>query len=297
MKFFYDTKGRLSRQIVDGSTIDFAYTKYGQLAGKYLGGRNEPDAAIEYEYSRSGKIVARTANGIRQIYEYDGRGQLLAVKENGADVERYGYDKSGNMLRKSVRGKTTTFTFDGANQLVSSTTDGVTTKYAYDAVGRLIKEGGKVYRYGYLDKVLSVTEGERKYAYGYHVDGQLAKADYGRGEAADTGRAGCPQPAGTEDFLWDGLALIQRGDERFVNEPHIGGGNPILSSKCVAYFNDMLGTTSGAWKGKDRSKRKPNRKYSAAAVLTAFGENGSRHIFFTGKPQVEGLGHAFLLRN
>lgn len=30
---------------------------------------------------------------------------------------------------------TTTFTFDGANQLVSSTTDGVTTKYAYDADG------------------------------------------------------------------------------------------------------------------------------------------------------------------
>ena len=198
MKFFYDTKGRLSRQIVDGSTIDFAYPKYGQLAGKYLGGRNEPDAAIEYEYSRSGKIVARTANGIRQIYEYDGRGQLLAVKENGADVERYGYDKSGNMLRKSVRGKTTTFTFDGANQLVSSTTDGVTTKYAYDAAGRLIKEGDKVYRYGYLDKVLSVTEGERKYTYAYHIDGQLARADYG-----NDGRARTPAAPSvvSEDFL------------------------------------------------------------------------------------------------
>ena len=58
----------------------------------------------------------------------------------------------------------------------------------------------------------------------------------------------------------------------------------------------MLGTTSGAWKGKDRSKRKSNRKYSAAA-LTAFGENGSRHTFFTGKPQVDSLGHAFLFCN
>ena len=33
---------------------------------------------------------------------------------------------------------TTTFTFDDANQLVSSTTDGVTTRYAYDATGRLV---------------------------------------------------------------------------------------------------------------------------------------------------------------
>ena len=180
------------------------------------------------------------------------------------------------------RGKTTTFTFDDANQLVSSTTDGVTTRYAYDAAGRLVREGDKTYRYGYLDKVLSVTEGEQTYTYDYHVDGQLARANYGNG-----GRAGRPLPAVTEDFLWDGLALIKRGDERFVNEPHVGGGNPIASSKGVSYFNDMLGTTVGAKKG---------AKYSAAA-LTAFGEGGSRHAFFTGKPQVAGLGHAFLMRN
>ena len=285
VKYRYDAKGRIVRQTVDGSPIDFAYTKYGQLAGKYLGGKEKPDAAVEYEYSKSGQIVARTANCVRQTYEHDGRGQLLAVKENGVHVERYAYDKAGNMLKKTIRGKTTTFAFDGANQLVSSTTDGVTTKYVYDAAGRLVKEGNKTYRYGYLDKVLSVTEGERKYAYDYHVDGQLARADYGNGKA--------------EDFGWDGLALIKRGDERFVNEPHIGGGNPVASSKGTTYFNDMLGTTVGAKNG---------RKYSPGA-LTAFGEtieNDSLHSptpthnsnsFFTGKPDVAGLGHAFLFRN
>ena len=203
--------------------------------------------------------------------------------------------KAGNMLKKTINGKTTTFTFDGANQLVSSTTDGVTTKYAYDAAGRLVKEGDKTYRYGYLDKVLSVTEGERTYTYDYHVDGQLARADYGKA-GGNGGRAGCPQPAGSEDFLWDGLALIKRGDERFVNEPHVGGGNPVTSSKGTTYFNDMLGTTVGAKNG---------RKYTAAA-LTAFGEDlsapGTKHqapstSFYTGKPHIAGLGHAFLFRN
>ena len=67
-------------------------------------------------------------------------------------------------------------------------------------------------------------------------------------------------------------------------------------------FNDALGTTVGA---------KKDGKYSAAA-LTAFGEDltvnssgeSSRSPFpvphspfFTGKPFVEGLGHAFLMRN
>jgi len=175
-----------------------------------------------------------------------------------------------------------------------SVVNDVTTRYAYDTARRLVKEGNKTYRYGYLDKVLSVTEGAKTYTYDYHVDGQLARADYGNG-----GRAGCPQPAGSEDFLWDGLALIRRGDERFVNEPHIGGGNPVASSKGTKYFNDILGTTVGAKSGK-------YGKYTPAA-LTAFGENLSSSAvqpstsnlqpFYTGKPEVAGLGHAFLFRN
>jgi len=124
----------------------------------------------------------------------------------------------------------------------------------------------------------------------------------------------------TEEFLWDGLARIRRNDEHFINEPHVGNapkklrfegkpraqrsarrarkgprGNPVVSSKGVSYFNDMLGTTVGF---------KSNGKYSAS-VLSAFGENPSNHSptptqnsnFFTGKPYVEGLGHAFLMRN
>ena len=40
--------------------------------------------------------------------------------------------------RMTVNGKATMFAFDGANQLVSSTVDGVTTRYIYDAAGWLI---------------------------------------------------------------------------------------------------------------------------------------------------------------
>ena len=59
---------------------------------------------------------------------------------------------------------TTTHTYIQANQLVSSTTDGKVTHYAYDAAGRLIKEGDKSYAYGWLDKVLSVTENGQQIA-------------------------------------------------------------------------------------------------------------------------------------
>ena len=303
--YAYDSKGRLARQVVDGSPIEYEYTKYGQLAGKYLGGRQNADASVVYEYSKSGQIVARTANGVRQTYEYDKKGQLLAVKDaDGNAVERYAYDKAGNMLKKTLRigrgdspsrpqYQTTTFTFDDANQLVSSTTDGVTTRYAYDAAGRMVREGSKTYRYGYLDKVMSVTDGDTTRTFTYHADGQLASATVGT-SSSRPGRDALVA-SDTETFQWDGLALIQRGDEQFVNEPHVGGGNPIASSKGTSYFNDALGTTVGS---------KSNGKYSAAA-LTAFGENVSvdsptqtqNSNFFTGKPYVEGLGHAFWMRN
>ena len=305
VKWRYDARGRVARQVVDGSPIDFAYTRDGRLAGKWLGGRESPDASVEYEYSRDGRIAARTANGVRQAFAYDARGQLVAVREGGADVERYAYDPAGNMVRKTIRGKTTTFTFDGANQLVSSTCDGVTTRYAYDAAGRLVREGERTYRYGYLDKVLSVTDGKRSYRYAYHVDGQLARADYGEGDGGragvgEDGRAGSPLPAGSEAFLWDGLALVRRGDESFVNEPHVGGGNPVVSSKGMTYFNDVLGTTVGVREGRGASRLKSKRRYTAAA-LTAFGVAAlapqGQQTFFTGKPEVEGLGRVFLCRN
>ena len=70
------------------------------------------------------------------------------------------------------------------------------------------------------------------------------------------------------------------------------------NSDDVLAFNDALGTTLGA---------KKDGKYSPAA-LSAFGEDVSASLnrspfpvpsspFFTGKPYVEGLGHAFLMRN
>ena len=98
------------------------------------------------------------------------------------------------------------YAYDSANQLVSSVApDGKVTNYAYDAAGRMIKEGEKTYEYGWLDKVLKVTENGKTLAdFEYHNNGQIAKAI---------------RPDKTENFLWDGLALLKRDDTKFINEP------------------------------------------------------------------------------
>ena len=148
-------------------------------------------------------------------------------------------------------------------------------EYAYDAAGRLVTEGDKVYSYIGLDKIESVTEGGRKLSsFTYHIDGQLAAR---------------VSIESSETFHWDGLALIQRNSTSYVNEPAVTGGNPILADDKIL-FNDMLGTTLGV---KDGDKVTQNN-------LTAFGESLStspmQDSFFTGKPLIGEMGYVFLFR-
>ena len=140
-------------------------------------------------------------------------------------MTKYAYNDAGLVTRRKR--------LDGSEALT-------TLDSAYDAAGRLVREGSKTYRYGYFDKVLSVTDGDTTRTFTYHADGQLASATVGGGHRTPR------TPSETETFLWDGLALIQRGDEQFMNEPHVGGGNPVTSSKGTSYFNDALGTTVGS---------------------------------------------------
>ena len=280
VKYEYDRENRLARQIIDNIPVEFEYTKYNQLAAKYFGGKLQPVSTLRYFYAPDGTIVAREVGGELQRYTYDKRGQLLAVLDaQNRPVEQYTYDKAGNILEKFTNGVRTTFTYDKANQLVSSAdSKGNSKKYAYDAAGRLVKEGDRMYQYGWLDKVTQITEGDKVIrSFRYHMDGQLAAAYDG---------------SSTETFLWDGLALIRRDTTNYLNEPAVTGGNPVIAGEKTL-FNDLLGSTLGAKSADGFS----------AIERDAFGEVKPGETadlginFFTGKPQVEGLGYTFLFRN
>ena len=284
VEYIYNKKNQLSKQIIDGNSVKFEYTKLGQLSGKTLFDKEGKTLSeLKYFYSPSGKIISRLANGKLQEYKYDARSQLIAMidAESRLPVESYAYDPSGNILQKTVRGETTTYTYDAANQLLSSTNpEGDITSYAYDAAGRLVKEGEKTYEYGWLDKVMRVAEDGKELArFEYHNNNQLAKAI---------------RESGVETFEWDGLALIERNGTKYINEPHAGGGNPVLAiggkdtEATETIFTDMLGTSIG--------KIEENR-YSAIAKTSFGADTSDNSSFFTGKPYVEELGYAFLFRN
>ncbi|MFA6459617.1 MAG: hypothetical protein WCV79_04480, partial [Candidatus Paceibacterota bacterium] len=277
----YDEKSRLSEKVIAGLSEFYQYDSQGRLTRKALGNLEKPIADLKYLYSKDGMITAREVNGKLQNYEYDLKSQLVGVKDkDGKYAEQYVYDKAGNILKKTVNGKETIFSYDAANQLVSSSlkTENLTleTDYQYDGAGRLSKEGEKSYSYGWLDKVLKVEDSEKVSTFEYYADGQIAERHSNDVE---------------EDFAWDGLALIGRNATRYTVEPHVNGGSPILADGKVI-LNDILGSSLGSVE---------NGKFSAVD-RTSFGESLSSvssmsHDFFTGKPNIEGLGYAFLFRN
>ena len=232
------------------------------FAGKVL-------AEIEYFYSDDGTLTGKAFNGKRVNFEYDLRGQLLAVKDaSGKDLERYTYDPAGNRLSKIINGLTTTYTYDKANQLVTSTVNGVITHYKYDAAGRMIQAGDKKYIYNGQNKVAEVRQNGKTIAkFEYNIDGQIAKAIYGDK---------------VEEFMWDGLALIWRSGVTYINEPYVTGGNPVMAGDDVL-FNDMLGNTLAV--------------NGNSVEMTSFGETADKNAFFTGKPMIDELGFAFLFRD
>ena len=186
--------------------------------------------------------------------------------------------KQGNILEKRVGDKVYTYKYDTANQLASmESTEGLG-EYVYDMAGRLIEEklNGKTdvkYNYGYLDKVTEVNRRGNITKFVYDGVGMLASK--------------ISSDVKVENWMWDGLALVRRGKDIHVNEPHISGGVPIVSrtpNGTQFHESDFLGTTLWSIDTKGNVVSFQND--------TIFGDGTiktNRCARFTGKPYDEDL--------
>ena len=161
-------------------------------------------------------------------------------------------------------------------------------EYFYDRAGRLIIEkfNGEIdveYKYGYLDKVIEVNRRGKITKFAYDGFGMLAQKTFHDGS--------------TEVWVWDGLALIRRGSDIYVNEPHVSGGVPILSKtdEGVRYHeHDFLGTT--LWS--TDTKGNLVKDYQDTTIFGEGSIQKDRSARFTGKPYDEDLqAYVFPYRN
>ena len=244
----------------------------------------------EFELPKESIFTSKDKARDARYYKYDKSGRLVSVEyaATPAKNEYYTYDKQGNILEKKLGNKVYKYTYDSANQLLELNSPDGKREYFYDQAGRLVMEklNGEIdvqYTYGYLDKVIEVDRRGKVTKFAYDGFGMLATKTLSDGTV--------------ENWVWDGLALIRRGDDIYVNEPHISGGVPIVSKtkEGVRYHeHDFLGTT--LWPMD--TKGKVVKDYQDT---TLFGEGSiqrDRSARFTGKPYDEDLqAYVFPFRN
>jgi YD repeat-containing protein len=255
-RYDYDAHGRMSllevasREGVIKQRLRYNWDDYGQLASKVLEREAQPGkpapAKIELSYS------------------YDELGRLAAVvsPQDPRQTRRYRYDAAGNLVENRSSDKWLKMEYDAANQLVIKKEAGgeggpeMATTFTYDTAGRMVSEshGGQVEReftYGYLDKVMSVDRpGGRRANYTYDASGMLVRKgveDPAEAATALSGAAGSGAGGANkwETWVWDGLALVQRGNEVYVNEAHPAGGMTLMSRKLEPTVVGA-GTAAGA---------------------------------------------------
>lgn len=140
-------------------------------------------------YDENGNRTSLIQNGDEYMYEYGQRNQLtrILVRKAGASeavlFSEYEYDANGNTIlrRVSVDGtvRETEFQYDTLNRLVSTTSDGKTTKYAYD------NAGNRLYKTEAEGLTLYIRHGNIAVAMDIHVFDDTVQAEKGeRGEIA-----------------------------------------------------------------------------------------------------------------
>ena len=244
----------------------------------------------ELELPKESVFTSKDKERDARYYKYDKTGKLISV-EYAARPEKneyYAYDKQGNIIEKRMGDKVYKYTYDTGNQLKEMSSPEGKREYFYDRAGRLIIEkfNGEIdveYKYGYLDKVIEVNRRGKITKFAYDGFGMLAQKTFHDGS--------------TEVWVWDGLALIRRGSDIYVNEPHVSGGVPILSKtdEGVRYHeHDFLGTT--LWSTDIKGNLVKDYQDT-----TIFGEGSiqkDRSARFTGKPYDEDLqAYVFPYRN
>lgn len=117
-----------------------------------------------YAYDEKGRVITvSSANGANETpfsvvrYEHDAFGRTHKVETDGMnDTVTYQYDIRGLLTRKTYKnGAYEAYTYSPAGlTLTARTVEGVTTSYAYDAMGRTtsVNRGGAVTSYAYLGR-------------------------------------------------------------------------------------------------------------------------------------------------
>jgi len=256
IEYKWDAAGQLCERSRDGISQKYEYDGAGQLTSVHSEGQSArlskgSDIPEEsYSYDIAGNLIEKKIGGQKTLYTYDMANRLTASHEYTADGSEVSskqcvYDALGRLIEEKKDGDLTRFEYgmcliaDGHQQFVST---------QVEAEPRVINLPTiRIDCRGWFGKVSAVIKLGRhtRMEYEYNPLGQLARkvarggmssrssVDLASGAEQNTQNQALDTQSGSTDFFWDGLALIQRGDESYLTENHISGGIPVNISREV----------------------------------------------------------------
>jgi len=215
-QYSYDSQGNVTRTVNRlGQTINYFYNNRGQLTRKDLPGNTR----VEYTYNVRGNLeTVIDASGTIRLdyldpqhpdlvtrftypsgrfleYEYEDFRRTRMVDQSGFEVH-YRYDPLGRLefLRDGSDNLITQYAYDAVGRLVRETRgNGTTTNYVYDDAGQALEIAHRapdamllsLFRYDYdaLGRRTSLTTLDGTTAYGYDGAGRLTSVTLPGGEA------------------------------------------------------------------------------------------------------------------
>ncbi|WP_261888066.1 RHS repeat protein [Vibrio rhizosphaerae] len=180
----YDRSGRLTKQVLPGGqTRCYEYNAYNKVT-RFT---DEQGRVTTYDYEFPLHLVTQKTNpdGSTVQYRYDNPFHFVSaiINERG---ERYqiDYTPTGHVQREvTFDGRQFVYEYDSHTQLTAKTEIGreggeLTTRYAYDAQGKLIEktlpdESTISYHYDLSGNLTGVDDGQWPLAYAYDVMGRL----------------------------------------------------------------------------------------------------------------------------
>ena len=186
----YDRSGRLIKQVLPGGKACFyEYNAYSKVT-KFT---DEQGRVTTYDYEFPLHLVTKKTNpdGSTLQYRYDNPFHFVSeiINERGEHYQ-IDYTPTGHVQREvTFDGRQFVYEYDAHTQLTAKTEIGsegteLTTRYAYDAQGKLIEkilpdESIVQYSYDLLGNLIGVDDGRWPLAYTYDVLGRLTTEHQG----------------------------------------------------------------------------------------------------------------------
>jgi RHS repeat-associated protein len=134
--FQYDVLNRRVREIYqDGAVVTRSYDAYSRLQAV----NDSVGGVFGFAYDLNGSTIAQSEPTGTVQYVRDQLRRIASRQVNGHNAVAYTYDSVGNVLRASMTGAGISYSYDARNlPLSASRTNGVSTSYAYDLLGRVL---------------------------------------------------------------------------------------------------------------------------------------------------------------